>query len=188
MATKRSPKTQAWIDAHPHLPIAREGSGGRAPFFATPEMRAAVKVYAGMRMTLEQIRLNIINTVTDKPISTHTLQKYFPAELEQGYASIKGLISRRYLERLNAGERWAIQAGLQQFFGWDGESPVEVVVNADGTNGLTAEFEHLVDSIAQARTIEGSVSETPAGQAGRDPARIEHVGRPRARRAKAATG
>jgi hypothetical protein len=137
-------------------PPRRVGSSGSPPFYPTTEMKALVKVLAGTKMTQAEIPAVIVNPHTEKPISIETLRKYFQPELEAGCASLKSLISRRYIESLNAGERWAIQAGLRQYFGWKNSGnivPAEgtVVVEEDDDDTI-AEFDHLLSSIRTART------------------------------------
>jgi hypothetical protein len=137
-------------------PPRRVGSAGSPPFYPTAENKALVKALAGTKMTQAEIAAVIINPHTEKPISIETLRKYFMPELEAGWASLKSLIGRRYMESLNAGQVWAIRAGLRHFYGWKnsgGIIPVETATPVAGQDGDEAmrELEHLLSSIRAAR-------------------------------------
>lgn len=137
-------------------PPRRIGSAGSPPFTPTPEHKALVKAMAGMKMSEAEIAAVIVNPHTEKPISIETLRKYFKDELEAGWASLQSLVGRRYIESLNAGQVWAIRAGLRQFYGWKnsgGIIPIETATPEAGQDDDEAmrELEHLLSSIRAAR-------------------------------------
>ena len=137
-------------------PPRRVGSAGSPPFYPTADNKALVKALAGMKMSEAEIAAVIVNPHTEKPISIETLRKYFKPELEAGWASLKGLIGRRYIESLNAGQVWAIQAGLRQFYGWKnsgGHHPHRDSHAGAGQDDGEAmrELEHLLSTIRAAR-------------------------------------
>jgi len=118
---------------------------------------------AGMKMTQAEIAAAIVNPHTERPISIETLRKYFKPELEAGWATLKSLISRRYIESLNAGQAWAIQSGLRQYFGWKNSAgdiiPVEAApAAAQDDDQIIREFEQILAGIRDARTIDGSAT------------------------------
>src|SRR6516225_341151 len=144
-------------------PQLRIGRSGSPPFHATAETKALVKALAGMRLTRIEICKLVINPHTQRPISIDSLNKYFRPELEAGWAALKGLVGRRYIEALNAGQVWAIQAGLRQLFGWKNYGRIVTLDTAPPNSGddddAIAEFERLLDRIRAARTIDGSATE-----------------------------
>jgi hypothetical protein len=73
---------------------------------------------AGIKMTLDEIRLLIINPQTNEPIAKTVLVKAFKRELTDGKARLKSIIARRFYEALERGDSWAIQLGLRTQFGW----------------------------------------------------------------------
>jgi hypothetical protein len=73
---------------------------------------------AGIKMTLDEIRLLIINQQTNEPIAKTVLVKAFKRELTDGKARLKSIIARRFYEALERGDSWAIQLGLRTQFGW----------------------------------------------------------------------
>lgn len=100
-------------------------------FVPTAADRQLVLDNAGLRMTWEELALNIINPRTGKPISKNTLQEHFPDELAAGKARLKNKINTKYLEALDKGDAWAIQFGFRNIHGWKDGNPVGT--NADGT-------------------------------------------------------
>jgi hypothetical protein len=110
---------------------------------------------AGMKMTQAEIAAAIVNPHTERPISIETLRKYFKPELDAGWATLKSLIGRRYIECLNAGPVWAIQVGLRQYFGWKNSGdviPLEAASQAaQDDDQIIREFEHLHSGIRVAR-------------------------------------
>jgi hypothetical protein len=151
-------------------PPRRVGSHGSPPFHPTAEMKRLVTALAGTKMTQVEIALVIVNPHTQRPISTETLRKFFRPELEAGWASLRSLIGRRYIEALNAGQAWAIREGLRQLFGWKNSRDIVTVENrvTIGQDDTVAEFERLLASIRAARTIEGSATEVRQDETGAD--------------------
>ena len=67
-----------------HRGGAREGAG-RKPFEPTADQRNVVEMAAAFGLTPAQICLLILNPTTQEPIDSHTLHKYFHAELDRGH-------------------------------------------------------------------------------------------------------
>jgi hypothetical protein len=104
-------------------------------FQPTEDQRRWVRAMAGFKMTWDEMCLLVINPRTGKPISKETFGKAFAAELANGKARLKQLIATKYLERLNAGDAWAIQFGFRHIFGWqENENDVTVAVNGPDAN------------------------------------------------------
>jgi hypothetical protein len=91
---------------------------GRPPFVPTADQKLFVQAMAGIKMTLDEIRLLIINPQTNEPIAKTVLVKAFKRELTDGKARLKSIIARRFYEALERGDSWAIQLGLRTQFGW----------------------------------------------------------------------
>lgn len=57
---------------------------GRKPFVPTPDQRAMVKAMIGYGIPEDEICLTVINPTSKKPISPHTIRKYFREEIDTG--------------------------------------------------------------------------------------------------------
>jgi hypothetical protein len=104
------------------------------PFTPSAEQRQFVAAMTGMRMTWEEIRLLVINPRTNEPISKETLQKAFAAELADGKAKLKRVISEKFRNALDNSDPWALQWGLKYINGWRDDG-VSVSVGATGDDG-----------------------------------------------------
>jgi hypothetical protein len=159
-------------DRPPH----RIGSAGSPPFRPTADNKALVKAMAGLKLTQAEIAAAIVNPHTERPISIETLRKYFRPELEAGWATLKSLVTRRYIEALNAGQVWAIQAGLRQLFGWRNSGhiiPLEAAPAAaqEDDDRIIRDFERILAGIraaAATEAIEDSATELPQDQTASD--------------------
>jgi hypothetical protein len=86
----------------------------RMPTFEpTEQQRLFVAAMAGVRMTQGEIALLVLNPRTNKPIDAVTLRKAFAYELEAGVSELKSIIATRFIEKVKAGESWAVQYGLK---------------------------------------------------------------------------
>jgi hypothetical protein len=82
-------------------------------FEPTDQQRLFVAAMAGINMTHREIALLTLNPRTRKPIGVDTLEKHFAHELSAGPAQFKSLIGTRFMEKVQAGEQWAVQYGLR---------------------------------------------------------------------------
>ena len=101
-------------------------SGGHPGFVPTAAEREFVRVMSGLKMTSQEIcrvlgvgRGDPTNNKTGKPIAKTTLWRHFRNELVSGHSLLRAEIAGRWRAALNNGERWAIEAGLRNKFGWD---------------------------------------------------------------------
>jgi hypothetical protein len=74
----------------------------------------------------------IINPRTSKPISKETLQHAFADELKIAIARRKAIIVQRFIERINAGDAWAIRFGLRHINGWRDDEEIRHPVGCEG--------------------------------------------------------
>lgn len=91
---------------------------GRPEFVPTQEQRKFVADMAGVKLTHEEIALQVINKQTGKPIAKDTLQKHFAPELAAGKAKLKALIGTKFIDKVHGGDNWALQFGFRHIFGW----------------------------------------------------------------------
>ena len=125
----------------------RRKNKGKLEFHPTQEQRDYVERMAGFRMSLEEMSFVIRNPETGEPINRDTLAKAFAAEIAGGKARLKGMLVKRYVEKVQDGDWPAIQAGLRQYFKWkDNASDVEA--------NVALPLEQLVETLArQAQTL-----------------------------------
>jgi hypothetical protein len=95
----------------------RPRSGGMPKFVPDQQQRVFVSGVAGL-MTWNEIATPIINPRTGQPISKETLQRAFADELKVATARRKAIIAQRFIERVEAGDWWAIKFGLRHICGW----------------------------------------------------------------------
>ena len=69
-----------------------------------------VAALAGTHLTWDDLALAL-------GISKETLGKHFREELAAGKARLKTVINRKWLEKLNTGEQWAIMFGMRTICG-----------------------------------------------------------------------
>jgi hypothetical protein len=109
---------------------------GRPVFTPTKEQRGFVWAMAGLKMTHDEIAAVVLNPKTDAPIDKKTLEKHFALELATGKQRLKSVIGSKYMERLSAGDAWAIQFGFRHIHQWkdndlsiamDGESEMKSI-------------------------------------------------------------
>ena len=102
--------------------------GGKPGFVPTATEREFVRVMSGLRMTTQEIcrvigfgRGEQTNNKSrgGKPIARSTLWRYFRNELDSGHSLLRAEIAGRWRAALANGERWAVEAGLRNKFGWD---------------------------------------------------------------------
>jgi hypothetical protein len=97
-----------------------------------------------MKMQHDEIRLLIINPLTQQPITRKTLVKFFARELSAGTAMLKELVTAKYYEALSRGESWAIRTRLKNRLGWaigfDGVAPAAVMLAAPDAGNITVTF------------------------------------------------
>ena len=73
---------------------------------------------AGVKLTHDEICSLIINPQTGRPLDKTTLEKAFVDELANGKAKMKSLLGSKFMERMQAGDAWALQFGLRHISGW----------------------------------------------------------------------
>ena len=96
------------------LPKSDRPAPTRMPSFQpSDQQRLFVAAMAGIRMTHREIALLVVNPRTLNPIDVNTLEKHFAHELDAGPAQFKSLIGTRFMEKVQAGEQWAVQYGLR---------------------------------------------------------------------------
>ena len=125
----------------------RHKNPGKLAFIPTDEQRYLVAKMAGMRMSVAEMAHCITNPETGQPIEQELLAKVCAIEIEYGRSRLKGEIAKQYVKKVEAGEQWALQAGLRQYFKWkDNASDVEASV--------ALPLEQLVETLArQAQTL-----------------------------------
>ena len=117
----------------------------RMPVFEpTEQQRLFVAAMAGIRMTAREIALLVLNPRTNKSIDVDTLIKAFAYELEAGPSKFKSLIGTRFMEKVEAGEGWALQFGLRAINKLSDSDRASVTVTTPDTgpvvSGLQIEF------------------------------------------------
>ena len=105
---------------------------GTPEFIPTDEQRRFVAAMCGVKLTWDEIALQVINPRTGKGISKATLSVHFPSELAAGKARMKAIIGTRFIEKVNGGDNWALQFALRHINGWkDNDMSVSVGDNGE---------------------------------------------------------
>jgi hypothetical protein len=138
---------------------ANKRGPGYPPFVPTDEQRRFVWAMAGLKMTHDEIAAVIHNPTTRASIDKNTLEKHFVAELATGKQRLKSIIGSKYMERLQAGDAWAIQFGFRHIHQWNDN---DVSVTLDGkTEMKSIKIEFVKPSNEHADDDDGFVVPKP---------------------------
>jgi hypothetical protein len=108
-----------------HVRRARKGGvPGKPTFEPSEDQKFMVAAMAGMRMSIDEMRLGIRNSYTGAALSKPTFMKAFKHEISEGPARLKGLASSRFYRCLDDAQPWAIRAALRNRFGWTFEGSI----------------------------------------------------------------
>jgi hypothetical protein len=111
-------------------------------FIPTDQQRLFVSVMSAARMSLDSIARTIVHERTGRPISRHTLERAFKEELATGNAKVRGLVLKKWHEKIEQGDWNAIQWGLKNLCGFTDQAALAVNIGDTSAlpGGLKLEF------------------------------------------------
>jgi hypothetical protein len=104
--------------------------GGYPRFRPSKAQRDAVRIMAGVRMAVDEIRRVILNPCTQRPLTKAAMYRHFRREMAEGPPTLRWLIAKKYLEHLEEGREYAVRLGLKNKHGWatEGSAPPSAYV------------------------------------------------------------
>jgi hypothetical protein len=95
--------------------------GGYPRFRPSQAQRNAVRIMAGVKMAVDEIRQVVLNPLTGLPLTKSAMYRHFKRELQDGPPSLKQLIAEKYVAHLREGREYAVRLGLKNRYGWSTE-------------------------------------------------------------------
>src|SRR6516225_5572423 len=127
---------------------AKYYGGGYPKFKPSQAQRNAVRIMAGVKMAVDEIRQVVLNPLTGLPLTKTAMYRHFRRELQDGPPAFKQLIAEKYMAHLREGREYAVRLGLKNRYGWstEGSPPPPSVLGIIHDQEPTMKIEFVMPS------------------------------------------